>query len=179
MKNIILTFLIAAIMILSSVFLNSCDEGYTINTKELLREEQVLMNIYYDLVADTLKDVSFHVVDTAEDKTFVYFELEQGTDDSVQVGKLAGFRYVFYEILEDTVGSAFLYPYSSNYHSDEPFVYTVGNTSIYQGGTYPGIDLALRNMALGTRARVFIGSALWTNDFVPRVVDLEVTYVEK
>jgi hypothetical protein len=50
---------------------------------------------------------------------------------------------------------------------------------MYQGGTYPGIDIAMRNMAYGTKARIFVLSSLCSNDYTPRVVDLEVTYVEK
>ena len=179
MKNITSKFLLVGFIIATFFSINACDDGYTINTKKLLLEEQELMMDYYDLVSDTLKAVSYNVVDTADDKTFVYFELRQGTGDSVEVGDVVGFRYVFYEIVRDTTDTAFIYPYSSNYHSDEAFVYTVGNTSTYQGGTYPGVDLALRNMAYGTKARVFIGSSLWNNDFTPRVVDLEVTYMEK
>ncbi|MGQ1889770.1 hypothetical protein ACT29H_04950 [Thermophagus sp. OGC60D27] len=179
MKNITLKLLLTGFIIMALIVIPACDDGYTINTKKMLAEEKALMEDYYFDVVDTLKEVSYNIVDTADDKTFVYFELRQGSGDSVKVGKVVGFRYVYYEIASDTTNTPFIYPYASNYHSDDPYIYTVGNTNTYQGGIYPGIDLALRNMAYGTKARVFIGSSLWTNDFVPRVVDLEVTYIEK
>jgi hypothetical protein len=178
MKRISFKHSLIVLIIIVTASFNACDDGYRINTKELIREEQELMTDYLDIVYDTLKAISYNVIDTAEDNSFLYFELKQGTGDSVQVGKEVGFRYMYFEIARDTAGTPFIYPYASNYDYD-PFVYTVGNTNLYQNGTYPGIDIAVRNMAYGTMARIFVLSSLWNNDYTPRVVDLEITYVEK
>ncbi|WP_016778167.1 hypothetical protein [Anaerophaga thermohalophila] len=179
MKRISFKHTLIVLIIIVTASFNACDDGYRINTKEMIREEQDLMADYLDIVHDTLKDVSYNVIDTAGDNSFLYFELKQGTGDSVKVGKEVGFRYMYFEIARDTTGVPFIYPYASNYESDSPFTYVVGNTNMYQGGTYPGIDIAMRNMAYGTKARIFVLSSLWSNDYTPRVVDLEVTYVEK
>lgn len=183
MKRISLKHTLIVLIIIVTASFNACDDGYRINTKEMIREEQELMDDYLKIVYDTLKDVSYNVIDTAEDKSFLYFELKQGTGDSVQVGKEVGFRYMYFEIARDTTGTPLIYSYASNYESDRPFTYIVGNTSMYQdpnqGVTYPGVDIAIRNMAYGTKARVFLRSSLWNNDYTPRVVDLEVTYVGK
>ena len=179
MKRISLKHTLIVLIIIVTASFNACDDGYRINTKEMIREEEQLMADYLDIVHDTLKNVSYNVIDTAEDNSFLYFELKQGAGDSVQVGKAVGFRYMYFEIVRDTAGIPFIYPYASNYESDSPFTYVVGNTNTYQGGIYPGIDIAIRNMAYGTKARVFLRSSLWNNDYTPRVADLEVTYVEK
>ncbi|MGM0375861.1 MAG: hypothetical protein ACQEQ0_03735 [Bacteroidota bacterium] len=46
-------------------------------------------------------------------------------------------------------------------------------------GIYNGIDLGIRFMNFGSKARMIVSSSLWSNDYTPRVVDIEVTYIEK
>lgn len=176
MKIVFRLLLIAAIFI-GTLLTNGCDEGYRINTQEMMAEEQELIEDYLDIVKDTLEDASVMTIDSMEEKGYVFFELEKGEGDSVEVGKEIGYRYTFYEIVRDSSDNAVLYPYQSNRGSENPVVYTVGAPSIYEG-VYPGIDLGLRFMHYGSRARMIVSSSLWGNDYTPRVVDLEVTYLE-
>jgi hypothetical protein len=176
MKRNILNLLVLVSVVAGSVFVTSCDEGYTINTKEMIQDEQDLMNEYLFSVDDTLAANGDSINRLATDG-YVFFELQEGNGDTVVVGKNVAFRYVYYEIARDSTGVPFIYPYSSNYHSEYPRTYKVGEVDAYNG-LYTGIDLAIRNMTYGSKARVFVSSSLWTQDYKPRVIDLEVTYVE-
>ncbi len=176
MKQNIFNLLIIASVIAGSVLVTSCDEGYTINTKEMIQDEQDLMKEYLLTVEDTLA-ADGDSINRLETDGYLFFELLEGTSDSVEVGKKVGFRYVYYEITRDSVGVPFIYPYSSNYHSENPRTYTVGEVNP-SDGLFSGIDLAIRHMTYGSKARVFVSSSLWTQDYTPRIIDLEVTYVE-
>jgi hypothetical protein len=88
------------------------------------------------------------------------------------------FRYNYYQIVRDSVGDPFLYGYASNYESPNPVKYMVGSVNSHPE-VYRGIDLGIRYMKYGTRARILISSSLWNNDYKPRVAEIEVTYVEK
>lgn len=190
MKRNILNLLFLVSVIAGSIFMNACDEGYRINTKKMIQDEQELMNDYLSRVVDpatsaTVKDTlaaNGDSIDRLDSLGYVFFELNKGTEDSVKSGKKVGFRYVYYEITRDSTGVPFIFPYSSNYHNEEPKTYSVsynvGEGNVYNG-IYSGIDLALRHMAYGSKARVFVSSSLWNQDYTPRVIDLEVTYVEK
>ncbi len=177
MKRNIFNLLFLVSVIAGSIFMNACDDGYRINTKKMIQDEQELMNDYLNSVKDTLA-ANGDSIDRLDSLGYVFFELNKGTEDSVQLGKKVGFRYVYYEITRDSTGVPFIYPYSSNYHSEYPKTYTAGEVNVYDG-LYSGIDLALRNMSRGSKARVFVSSSLWNQDYTPRVIDLEVTYVEK
>lgn len=177
MKKFFVNILLIVSVLLGSVMINACDDGYRIDTKKLIREEQELMEEYFNDEKDSLAQLG-DSIDELKENGFAFFETQKGTEDSVRIGKKVGFRYVYYEIVRDSLGNAFLYPYDSNYRSPSPMIYTVGNTNIYNG-IYTGLDIALQNMAYGSKARAFISSSLWTNDYTPRVIDLEVTYVEK
>jgi hypothetical protein len=178
MRNIALNLLLIATVFLTTLFFSACDEGYTINTKEMIREEQELMADYLKTVKDTLTDYSVSVIDSMDEQGYVFFELEEGTGDSVQIGKQVGFRYTYYQIARDSSGVAFMYPYQSNRNSAFPTTYTAGTTNAYNG-LYSGLDLAVRFMKFGTKGRVFLSSSLWNNDYTPRAVDIEITYLEK
>ncbi len=185
MKNITFNLLLIASVFIGSIVLKSCDEPYTINTKKMISDEQELMTDYLNLEVDsslTVEDTLAAIGDTInklEDDGYLYFELEEGSSgDSVRIGKDVGYRYTYFEIVRDTTGVPFIYPYESNMGSEYPVTYKVGNPDP-RNGIFSGIDLAIRHMNYGTKARVFVSSSLWRNDYTPRIVDLEVTYVEK
>lgn len=157
---------------------NACDEGYRINTKKLIREEQELMEDFV-LDQDSLKDIQDSILDVLEQDGLVYFETSPGTGDSVMPSQKIAFRYTFYEVVRDSLGNPFLWPQGSNMSSESPYTYVTGNTNYYNNGVYPGWDMVLQKMALGTKARAYIFSSLWDNQYTPRVIDFEVTYVEK
>jgi hypothetical protein len=177
MKRNIFNLLIILSVIAGSVFVTSCDEGYRINTKKMIQDEQDLMQDYLLTVEDTLA-ANGDSINRMESEGYLFFELQEGTGDPVEVGKKVAFRFVYYEIVRDSTGVSFIYPYSSNYHSEYPRSYTVGDVNP-SNGLYSGIDLAISHMTYGSKARVFVSSSLWTQDYTPRVIDLEVTYVEK
>ena len=177
MKRNIFNLLFLVSVIAGSIFMNACDDGYRINTKKMIQDEQKLMNDYLNSVKDTLA-ANGDSIDRLDSMGYVFFELTPGNGDSVKVGKNVGFRFVYYEIARDSTGVPNIYFNNSNYHDEYPKTYTVGEVSPYDG-IYSGIDLALRQMAYGSKARVFVSSSLWNQDYTPRVIDLEVTYVEK
>lgn len=177
MRNIALKLVLITSVIVGSIFMNACDEGYTINTKKMIQDEQDLMDEYLKQVEDTLAEMG-DTINKMEEQGYLFFELEEGTGDSVEIGKKVGYRYVYYQIARDSTDVATLYAYESNYRSEKPVTYTVGAPNAYDG-IYEGIDLAIRNMKMGAKARVFITSSLWNNDYNPRAVDIEITYLEK
>ncbi|MFW6043232.1 MAG: hypothetical protein ACOC1E_01165 [Marinilabiliaceae bacterium] len=177
--KIVTNLLLVAAIFLGSLFFKSCDEGYRINTQEMMDEEQQLIEDYLEIAQDTLEDSSVSVIDSMEERGYMFFELEEGDKDlPVEAGKEVGFRYTYYEIVRDTADNAALYPYQSNRGEDDPTIYTVGAPSAYEG-VYEGIDVGIRHMNFGSKARMIVSSSLWGNDYTPRVVDLEVTYIEK
>ncbi|MFO8000309.1 MAG: hypothetical protein R6U46_03630 [Marinilabilia sp.] len=178
MRNIVLNLLLIGTIFLGSLFFNACDEGYRINTKEMIREEQELIEDYLAENEDSLTQVSVSVKDSMESQGYVFFEMKRGEGDSVTVGKEVGFRYTYYEIVRDSTGKAVLYPYQGNEGSENPASYIVGAPNP-RDGIFEGIDLGMRSMKLGSKARMVISSSLWNNDYTPRVADIEVTYLEK
>ncbi len=179
MKNIALNLLLIASIFLGTILFNACDEGYRINTKENIREEQELMDDYLYLVKDSLDTISTRVVDSLENQGYLFYELEEGVGDTARVGKEAAFRYVYYEIARDSTGTPVLYRTNSNYSSESPAIYTVGEP-VPSAGIFSGVDEAIQNMTYDSKALVFISSSLWlTRDFIPRVIEIELTYLEK
>jgi len=177
--KIVTNLLLIAAIFLGSLFFNSCDEGYRINTQEMMDEEQQLIDDYLEIVKDTLDESTVSMIDSMEERGYVFFEQEEGDEDfPVEAGKEVGFRYTYYEIVRDSADNVFLYPYESNRGAENPTMYTVGAPSAYQG-IYNGIDVGVRLMNYGSKARMVVSSSLWSNDYTPRVVDLEVTYIEK
>lgn len=177
--KIVTNLLLIAAIFLGSLFFQSCDEGYRINTQKMREEEQQLIDSYLDIVQDTLEESSVTMLDSMEERGYVFFLLEEGEEDyPVEAGKEVGYRYTYYEIVRDTTGQARIYPTHSNRGAEKPTIYTVGAPSPYDG-IYNGIDLGIRFMNFGSKARMIVSSSLWGNDYTPRVVDLEVTYIEK
>ncbi|PWD98325.1 hypothetical protein [Marinilabilia rubra] len=179
MKNISINILLILAVLAGSVMINACDEGYRINTKELLQEEQALMEEYFNEEKDSLAQLG-DSIDDLRTNGFAFFETQEGTGDSVKVGKKVGFRCIYYEIVRDSLGVPFLFESYNNYGDPSPKIYIAGNPDIYNN-IYPGVDEAIKNMTYGSKARAFISSRLWTGnyDYTPWVVDLEVTYLEK
>ena len=185
MKNIAIKLLIIASVFGGTLVFNACDEGYRINTKKMIQDEQDLMEDYLQkevndsmTVKDTLTEISSRVVDSMESEGFLFFELRKGSTDTVRIGKEVGYRFNLFEIARDSAGTPEIYFGGSNFGSDSPLIYTAGNPDVRRG-VYAGIDQATRLMSRGSKARVFVSSSLWTNDYRPRVIDIEVTYVEK
>lgn len=179
MKRIVLNLLILISLIAGSVLINACDEGYRINTKEMIQEEQELLDEYMEIfVNDTIVETgrSFNYLDSLG---YAFFESREGTTDTVKFGKKVGLRYVYYVIARDSTDTPGLYIDQSNYESPDPLVYTVGNIDVYNG-VFSGLDMAVKHMTYESKAWVFISSSLWSRqDFTPRVLELEVTYLEK
>ncbi|MGM0532635.1 MAG: hypothetical protein ACQER7_14905 [Bacteroidota bacterium] len=177
--KIVTNLLLIAAIFLGSLLFKSCDEGYRINTQEMMDEEQQLIDDYLDIVKDTLQESSVTMLDSMEERGFIFFELEEGEEDyPVEAGKEVGYRYTYYEIVRDSADNTMLYPYQSNRGEEKPTIYTVGAPNAYEG-IYNGIDLGIRFMNFGSKARMIVSSSLWSNDYTPRVVDIEVTYIEK
>ncbi len=177
--KIVTNLLLIAAIFLGSLLFPSCDDGYRINTQEMMEEEQTLISDYLDIVQDTLKESSVSMRDSMENLGYVFFLLEKGEEDfPVEAGKEVGYRYTYYEIVRDTTGQARIYPTHSNRGAENPTIYTVGAPNPYNN-IYNGIDLGIRFMNFGSKARMVVSSSLWRNDFTPHVVDLEVTYIEK
>ncbi|PRY98308.1 hypothetical protein [Marinilabilia salmonicolor] len=179
MKRNVLNLLILISLIAGSVLMNACDEGYRINTKEMIREEQELMDEYLDIfVNDTVVETG-RTLNYLDSLGYVFFETREGTDDTVKVGKKVGIRYVYYVIARDSTDTPGLYIDQSNYERPEPLVFTAGETDVYSG-VFSGLNYAVTNMTYGSKAWVFISSSLWSRqDYTPRVLELEVTYLEK
>ena len=179
MRKVTLNILLIGAVITGSILVNACSKGYRINTKKMIQDEKTLMEDFVLEQDDSISGIKDSIMSVLEQDGMVYFETQEGTGDSVKSGKQVGFRYTYYKVVRDTLGVPFLYPWESNYSSESPRIYTVGNTNVYNGGVYQGWDMALQRMAYGTKARAYIFSSLWSNDYVPKVIDLEVTYVEK
>jgi hypothetical protein len=181
MKNIILKALFVFSVLSGSVLMNSCDDGYkSIDTKKLAREEKELMEDYLKNGArDSLKEISDTVIDKLEDLGYLFFGRKKGTGDSIKVGMTVGFRYKFNLISRDSTGIPFSFPYGDNYSEEKPKIYTFGTTDVYSG-IYPGLNYAIGHMTYGSEATIVVLSDTWTiRDYVPSVIDLKVTYVEK
>jgi len=183
--KIVTNLLLIAAIFTGSLFFKSCDDGYRINTKEMRNEEKQLIEDYRNVVEDTLKKSSVSVIDSMEERGYIFFKLEKGEEDyPVEVGKEVGFRYTYYQIVRDSAENAVLVPYQSNSASEiskgteDPKIYTVGTHNRHRD-IYSGIDIGIRFMHLHSKARMIVSSSLWGNDYTPRVVDIEVTYIEK
>ncbi|WP_291856716.1 hypothetical protein [Marinilabilia sp.] len=178
MKRNVQNLLIFVSIIAGSVFMNACDEGYRINTKKMIQDEQDLLKEYLEIVEDTLAKQGTHF-NYLDSLGYAFFELREGTGDSVTVGKKVGLRYVYYQIGRDSTDTPGIYFDRTNYENPEPLVYTVGDVDVYNG-IFTGLDLAVQHMTYNSKAWVFISSSLWTRqDFTPRVLELELTYIEK
>jgi hypothetical protein len=177
MKRNVFNLLIFVSVIAGSVFVTSCDEPYTINTKKMIQDEQDLMNEYLLIVEDTLAAYG-DSINRLDSLGYVFFELEEGTGEPIMDGEKVAFRYMYFEIARDSAGVPGIYPYLSNYEEQYPRSYTKGEVDP-RSGLYSGIDLAIGHMSFGSKARVFVSSSLWDQRYTPRVIDLEVTYVGK
>ncbi|MGM0377341.1 MAG: hypothetical protein ACQEQ0_11225, partial [Bacteroidota bacterium] len=112
--KIVTNLLLIAAIFLGSLLFKSCDEGYRINTQEMMDEEQQLIDDYLDIVKDTLQESSVTMLDSMEERGFIFFELEEGEEDyPVEAGKEVGYRYTYYEIVRDSADNTMLYPYQS------------------------------------------------------------------
>jgi hypothetical protein len=177
MKRNVQNLLIIVSIIAGSVFMNACDEGYTINTKKMIQDEQDLLNEYLEIVEDTLSQLGAHF-NYLDSMGYAFFELREGTGDSATVGKKVGLRYTYYQIGRDSTDTPGIYFSATNNDDPKPLVYTVGDIDVYSG-IFSGLDLAVRHMTYNSKAWVFISSSLWTRqDFTPRVLELELTYLE-
>lgn len=159
--------------------MNSCNDGYSIDTKKLTKEEKELMaDCLKEGARDSLEQISDTTIDKLEEAGYIFFERKKGTGDSIKVGKAVGFRYKYYAIARDSTGMPFIYQYGNNYSVENPTIYTFGTTDVYNG-IYSGLNYAIGHMTYGSEATVFILSSIWNSDYNPRVIDLKVTYVEK
>lgn len=156
-------------------FIASCDEGYRINTQKMMREEQELLEEYLKEHGDSLKEVA---IDTTNlPSGLIFFKMKEGTGDTVQVGKRVAYRYSLYRLLRDSLNVPTLYLAGSNEESVEPAEYVAGAVDPRRS-VYGGMDEGIRRMRRGEKAKLIIPSPLWSSDFVTRVMDVEVTYVE-
>ncbi|NPA37230.1 MAG: hypothetical protein GXO47_10325 [Chlorobi bacterium] len=182
-NNIFLKSLISVLFIVIVLF-PSCKKDNTKSPTELFAEEMDILERFKE--TETYKswfDEAELVIDSSDAESsyhgLVYFQLEKGWGDTVQLGKMVGIRYTMYYIL-DSVGAdePFLVEVMSNISSANPIVYQVGNPDTYSG-IYYGLDYGIRWMHCYGKSRMLFPSTLGGNDYVSRVMEVEITYMSK
>lgn len=163
------------------LFFSACEDNvYRINSKKLLQEEQDLLSEYLELHEDSLAEAAVGIIDKRLESGLILFRMEEGTGDSVTIGKQVGFRFTLYRLARDTMEVPALFLSGSNLGDLEPVIYQAGSVTPLSGGG--GLDEGIRFMRWGEKAKMILPSTIWNgsrNDFATRVIDVEVTYLER
>ncbi len=172
-------------LLLSITLFTSCKKDNIKSPSELYAEEMAILERFKE--TETYKgwfDEADMVIDSSDASGLVYFELEKGTGDTVQLSKKVGIRYSMYYIL-DSVGAKepYLAKFRSIVFSADPIVYYVGKPDPNRG-IYVGLDLGIRYMCAGTlekpaKSRMLFPSTIGGNDYVSRVMEVNITYMGK
>ncbi len=168
------------ILIVVVTLFTSCKKDNTKSPSELHAEEMDILERFKETT--TYKEwftEAEMVIDSSDESGLVYFQLEKGIGDTVLVSKRVGIRYTMYYIL-DSVGAKepFLVKVMSNDGAEDPVVYTVGLPDPY-AGIYVGLDYGIRYMNNYGESRMLFPSTIGGNDYVSRVMEVNITYMSK
>ena len=174
------------------VGLQACEDEYKrIDYAKLTAEENALLQKYLtDTVRfggpkgeimprlDSLTKAAIDTVDYYKDKGgIIYFNQKVGIGEPVTAGKLIGYRYKAYAIL-DSAGVARKRYAGSNYADLEPAFAYAGQVNA-SSGYYTGINDAIMLMNRFGKSSVILPSTSGNNSFITYIYDLEVVYIEK
>ncbi|TAJ08673.1 hypothetical protein DMA11_20975 [Marinilabiliaceae bacterium JC017] len=169
--------LLAFVLVLSV----GCEKNNRKSPKQLLAEEMALLDEFY------AKSDSFKVwvdradgdtIDNRETSGLMYFQLEEGTGDTVQVGKMVGYRFQMYYLARDSAGAPTLWDRGNNYGQASPIEYMAGQPNP-RNGIYTGLDQGIRYMKRFGKSRLIIPSPIGGGDYWTRIYEVEVTYQSK
>ena len=181
--KIVFKAVIFTLMVVVTLF-TSCKKDNTKSPTELLAEEMAILERFKE--TSTYKGWFTEAelaIDSSEAEGsysgLVYFQLEKGTGDTVLVSKRVGIRYAMYYIL-DSVGAVdpYLVKVMDNSGAEDPIVYTVGQPDPY-AGIYFGLDYGIRYMNTYGKSRMLFPSTIGGNDYVSRVLEVNITYMSK
>jgi hypothetical protein len=171
---------VAFIFLMVVTLFTSCKKDNTKSPSELYAEEMAILEDFKE--TETYKgwfEEAEMVIDSSDESGLVYFQLEKGTGDTVQLGRRVGIRFTMYYIL-DSVGAEepFLVKVLSNEGHADPIVYAVGNPNP-SAGIYVGLDFGIRYMHAYGNSRMLFPSTIGGNDYVSRVIEARITYMGK
>jgi hypothetical protein len=181
MIDIVKKFLVAG-LVMGLIVLSACEKNTRKSPKVLLEEEMELLERFKE--TDTYKSWSEEaelVLDSVvRGDTLRYYQLLEGSGDTVRFGRRATFRYNMYYVL-DSLGAEepFLSPVAlTNYGAPDPSEYIVGQPDVYSG-VYVGLDIGIQFMKRYGKSRILVPSPLGANDYLTRVYEVEITYLGK
>lgn len=170
----------------------SCEDEYKrVDYSKFYAEENALLQKYLtDKVRyggpegelmprlDSLTRAAIDTVDHYKDKGgIIFFNQEVGVGEPVVAGKLIGYRYKAYAIL-DSAGVARKRYAGSNYTDLEPAFAYAGQVNA-SSGYYTGLNDAIMLMNRFGKSSVILPSSSGNNGFVTFIYDIEVVYIEK
>ena len=171
-KSILKYLLVVAI---ATVLAVSCEDPYKpIDYSQLEKDELELLEKYLDKNLVALKTGALN---TIINDTLHYFEMEKGVGDSIQKGDIVGFRYNYYKIImgDDDKPALNANPLS-NYSSESPHIYVVGDAS---NKNFPGvgIDKGIRYMRHLGKSKMIIKSQYDARNYYTLFAEIEVTHL--
>jgi hypothetical protein len=173
-KAVIFIFLIVITLF------TSCKKDNIKSPSELYAEEMAILERFKE--TETYKgwfEEAEMVIDSSDESGLVYFQLEKGTGDTVQLGKKVGLRFTMYYILDSVgAGEPYLVKVLSNDGYADPVVYAVGNPNP-SAGIYVGLDYGVRYMHAYGTSRMLFPSTIGGNDYVSRVIEARISYMGK
>ncbi|GAO28824.1 hypothetical protein [Geofilum rubicundum] len=169
-----------AAIIMSLSVATGCDDPYAnqVDYGKLEKEEADLRLAFFDLVKDSLLELSTDSVDKLDEEGWVSFEIEKGSSDSVMAGKRVAFKYTYYYVFRDDEGVPVLSPKNTNIGTGTLATYTVGSMGQQDSEVLPGVDLAIRHMCLYGKSYILMTHSLAFNDYYPVVAEIEVVAMD-
>jgi len=179
MKSLKIFFQLFIIVLVISVLVTNCKDKYEyIDYEKLEKQEKELLEKFYkseifkNIIADGtdtifINDTTFNIVIDSLDKKDVnglimVRSFRSSNNDSIKIGKTAGFRYTFWYVDEDKDKDTVivLYPLFTNEYANEPDYYTVGNYTTTSATMSYGIDYGIQNMFLLDKSIMILPSTI-------------------